>query len=168
MIEQWIKYGKAVLICRPLLHLLLIQECISNDKYGNKIENDFKGVLFVLRFYGPVNPMGSCQGRTVYLTTRLLGRLSPLSGYSVLCTFFRQKVTTALLETAEGREWPQKIFHDQSLRKNVADLFKGVKQIWTNNQFVFRAVRSILASIQIYPLNHSRLRYRDNFADSLG
>ena len=35
---------------------------------------------FVLRFYGPVNPMGSCGARSVYLTTRLLGRLSPLSG----------------------------------------------------------------------------------------
>ena len=37
-------------------------------------------LLFVLRFYGPVNPMGSCRARSVYLTTRLLGRLSPLSG----------------------------------------------------------------------------------------
>ena len=36
--------------------------------------------LFVLRFFGPVNPMGSCRARSVYLTTRLLGRLSPLSG----------------------------------------------------------------------------------------
>ena len=36
--------------------------------------------LFVLRFYGLVNPMGSCRVRSVYLTTRLLGRLSPLSG----------------------------------------------------------------------------------------
>ena len=36
--------------------------------------------LFVLWFYGPVNPMGSCQVRTVYLTTRLLGMLNPLSG----------------------------------------------------------------------------------------
>ena len=36
----------------------------------------------MLRFYGPVNPMGSCRARSVYLTTRLLGRLSPLSGYS--------------------------------------------------------------------------------------
>ena len=36
--------------------------------------------LFVLRFYGPVNPMESCQAQSVYLTTRLLGRLSPLSG----------------------------------------------------------------------------------------
>ena len=36
--------------------------------------------LFALRFYGPVNPMGSCRARSVYLTTHLLGRLSPLSG----------------------------------------------------------------------------------------
>ena len=36
--------------------------------------------LFVLRFYGPVNPIGSCRARSVYLTTRLLGRPSPLSG----------------------------------------------------------------------------------------
>ena len=36
--------------------------------------------LFVLRFYGPVNPMGSCRARSVYLSTRLLGRVSPLSG----------------------------------------------------------------------------------------
>ena len=35
--------------------------------------------LFVLRFYGPVKPMGSCRARSVYLTTHLLGRLSPLS-----------------------------------------------------------------------------------------
>ena len=28
----------------------------------------------MLRFYGPVNPMGSCRARSVYLTTRLLGR----------------------------------------------------------------------------------------------
>ena len=38
------------------------------------------GFLFVLRFYGPVNPIRSCQARPVYLTTSLLGRLSPLSG----------------------------------------------------------------------------------------
>ena len=37
-------------------------------------------VRFVLRFYCPVNPMGSCQAWSVYLTTHLLCRLSPLSG----------------------------------------------------------------------------------------
>ena len=36
--------------------------------------------LFVLRFYDPVNPMGSCPAWSVYLTTRLLCRLSPLTG----------------------------------------------------------------------------------------
>ena len=36
--------------------------------------------LFVLQFYGPVNPMESCRAWSVYLTTHLLGRLSPLSG----------------------------------------------------------------------------------------
>ena len=25
--------------------------------------------LFLLRFYGPINPMGSCRARSVYLTT---------------------------------------------------------------------------------------------------
>ena len=29
---------------------------------------------FVLRFYGPVNPIGSCRAQSVYLTKRLLGR----------------------------------------------------------------------------------------------
>ena len=44
-------------------------------------QNDFgNSFVFVLRFYGPANPMGSCRARSVYLTTLLLGRLSPLSG----------------------------------------------------------------------------------------
>ena len=36
--------------------------------------------LFVLRFYGPVNPMGSCRAQSVYLATHLLGKLSPQTG----------------------------------------------------------------------------------------
>ena len=56
--------------------------------------------LFVLSFYCPVNPMGSCQMLSVYLTTLLLGRLHSVSGLPVLCTFFCQKLTTALLDTA--------------------------------------------------------------------
>ena len=51
---------------------------------GKAHDLDLKGkawvCLFVLRFYGPISPMGSCRARSVYLTTRLLGRLSPLSG----------------------------------------------------------------------------------------
>ena len=50
--------------------------------------------LFELRFYGPVNPMGSCRPRLVYLNTLLPGRFSPLSGWPVLCTFFSQKYSS--------------------------------------------------------------------------
>ena len=69
--------------------------------------------LFVLRFYRPVNPMGSCRALSVNLTTLLLGRLSSLSSYIYFC----QKLTTALLDSAEGREWPQNTFHDQISKK---------------------------------------------------
>ena len=47
--------------------------------------------------------------QSVYLTTLFLGR-----------TFFSQKLTSALLESVEGRGWLQKIYHNQSPRKNVA------------------------------------------------
>ena len=40
----------------------------------------FKEDLFVLRSYGPVNPMGLYREGLVYLTNHLLDRLSPLSG----------------------------------------------------------------------------------------
>ena len=50
--------------------------------------------LFVLRFYGPVNPMGSCRARSVYLTTRLLdGRWSRCYSYSLLlCGLFYEAI----------------------------------------------------------------------------
>ena len=41
--------------------------------------------LFVLRLYGPVNPIMTCQAQSVYLTTLLLDRLSPLSGLNQYC-----------------------------------------------------------------------------------
>ena len=47
---------------------------ISNSPAVQKIR------LFVLRFYDLVNPTGSCRAWSVFPTTRLLGRLSPLSG----------------------------------------------------------------------------------------
>ena len=63
------------------LHCLHRSLCLSTSEYYVTVPNMYLlEVLFVLRFYGPVNPMGSCRARSVYLTTRLLGRLSPLSG----------------------------------------------------------------------------------------
>ena len=42
--------------------------------YSSFVPNQTRMFVFVLRFYGPVNPMGSCQARSVCLTTSLLGR----------------------------------------------------------------------------------------------
>ena len=63
----------------------ILTSAITLTKYLNHTVRTYRSYytnvcLFVLRFYGPVNPMGSCRAWSVYLTTRLLGRLSPLSG----------------------------------------------------------------------------------------
>ena len=59
-----------------------LQLTIFESRFNDLVNNIsvMSVCLFVLRFYGPVNPMGSCRARSVYLTTCLLGRLSPLSG----------------------------------------------------------------------------------------
>ena len=87
--QQCVCFGKfsAIMVLpssqQSKYYLLVLN--ISNVEKGaicyTKIQSTDRLVcLFVLRFYGPVNPMGSCRARSVYLTTRLLGRLSPLSG----------------------------------------------------------------------------------------
>ena len=52
-------------------------------RYGYSLEELGKVLLMSLfvcvKVLGPVNPMGSCRARSVYLTIRFLGRLSPLS-----------------------------------------------------------------------------------------
>ena len=64
--------------CEPShLDLRCLQKPIIIARGSERVK---QGVcLFVLWFYGPGNPMGSCRARSVYLTTRLLGRLSPIS-----------------------------------------------------------------------------------------
>ena len=64
--------------------------------------------LFVLKFYGPVNPMWSCRARSVYLTTRLLGRrltsivhiLSPETDNCPSWISGRERMTVALRKHA--------------------------------------------------------------------
>ena len=56
---------------------LILPEQICSSSVGSSF---WLVCLFVLRFYGPVNPIGSFRARPIYQTTLLLGRLSPLSG----------------------------------------------------------------------------------------
>ena len=70
-----------------IISVQLVMQARIKMGFGGSVEPCFdpkrhskRKVHCVLRCYGPVNPMGSCRARSVYLTTRLLGRLSPLSG----------------------------------------------------------------------------------------
>ena len=70
--------------CLVSTNQYLLSQAIPMNCSGTKIILDYqKNVnlsvcLFLLRFYGQVNPMVSCRARSVYLTTLLLGRLIPL------------------------------------------------------------------------------------------
>ena len=65
---------------RSNAYKITVFEYGKNNHNVRRFVYPIKRRLFVLRFYGPGNPIGSCRARSVYLTTRLLGRLSPLSG----------------------------------------------------------------------------------------
>ena len=61
----------------------------------------------MLRFYDPVNPVGSCRAQSVYLTTLLLGRLSPPSG----CTHcFTSNLQLPFLNERKGENDHRKFF----------------------------------------------------------
>ena len=57
--------------------------------------------LVGLEWNCPVNTIKVMLSRSFYLNT-----IFPLSRNQYLCTFFHQKLTTALLESVEEREWP--------------------------------------------------------------
>ena len=90
---------------------------------------------FVLRFYGPVNPMGSCRARSVYQTTHLLGRMLSISGkgrrgmFYFFCFFtfipvplsspFLSSLLLSLFSLSRGDDtkWPTQV--DVSLNPNT-------------------------------------------------
>ena len=55
--------------------------------------------FFVLRIYGPVNPMGSCRARSVYFTTLFIGQAKFSKRFTSIVHI--EKLTTALLESEE-------------------------------------------------------------------
>ena len=75
-------------------------------------------VLFELEFYSPVNTVKVILNQSVNLPTLFLGRLSPLSGLSVL-------------ESVEGKERQYKRFHVQSPWKLL-----GCSGIWTCDPWI--------------------------------
>ena len=81
--------------------------------------DDSHEILFVLRFYSPVNPMGSCQAQTVYLTTLLLGRLSTLKRLTSLVYILPE--TDNCHSQVSGRKRIENISWSSSPLKNIAN-----------------------------------------------
>ena len=52
-----------------------------------------------------------------------LVRINPLNAYPVLLYILSPETDNCLLESAEWRQWPLKIFHKQSPRQNVTELY---------------------------------------------
>ena len=78
-------------------------------------------VRCVLRFSGPVNLMGSCRAPSVYLTTRLLGRFSPLAVNPYCVRSFARSWQLPFLTQRKGEDDRRKYFMIKSPLKNVAD-----------------------------------------------
>ena len=67
-------------------------------------------VLFLFNFIG--KQLLSCWDGSINPTTLFLGRLGPTKWFSgIQCAFFRQQLTTTLLESAGRKEGPWKTFH---------------------------------------------------------
>ena len=63
------------ILCQKLLHSMLTISVKFHEKLSKTVVAACITMLifeFVLMFNCPVNPMGSCQARSVYLTTRLV------------------------------------------------------------------------------------------------
>ena len=55
----------------------------NNEQFLSAFHQWYAFHITFVRFYGPVNPLGSCRVRSVFLTPPVLGMLSPLSGKKV-------------------------------------------------------------------------------------
>ena len=66
--------------------------------------------LLMFRFYGPVNPMGSCRARSVYLIKHLLDRLSPLTVNQYCAHSFTRNRQLPVLNQRKGESDRRKYF----------------------------------------------------------
>ena len=80
----------------------------------------------MLKFYGPFNPMGSCRVRSVYLTTRLLGRLSTLSSNQYCAHSFARNWQLPFLNQRKGENDCRKYF-TINLHKRMLPTSAGVE-----------------------------------------
>ena len=102
---RWAEKHPSILVFSYTTYFTIVRVYIKFEDFGSnsrwKICDWFlwkRTFLFVLRFYGPVNTMGSCRARTILLTTLFLGMLSPLCipNFKILGVVFPEKTLTQI------------------------------------------------------------------------
>ena len=73
------KMCKHMFIIIIVIIIIIISYMLNATLVKNVPDMNYLDSLFSLRFYGQVNPIGSCRALSVYLATLLLGRHSPIS-----------------------------------------------------------------------------------------
>ena len=92
-----------------ILSMILLNDVINCLDYDVSLYVDdfcicFRSKIVCFEVLRPSKPNGVMSSAVSLPNHTFTGQISPLSGSPVLCTFFRQKLTTALLESAEGKE----------------------------------------------------------------
>ena len=86
----------------------------------------YRHYLFVLRFYGPVNPMGSCRAQSVYLNTNWAGLVLQALNQYYAHSFARNWQLPFLNQrNRENNHTCRKYSMIKSLWKNAADPMGG-------------------------------------------
>ena len=111
------------------------KHCSAKHENQVNISNDWFFFFFFffieLRFYGPVNLLGSSWAGQFTYPHFFLGRLSPLSSLLVSLHILSSE-TDNCPSWISRREWLLKIFDDQSTWKNVA----GPGRDWTHDLLI--------------------------------
>ena len=111
-------------------------------------------VLLVLRFYNPVNQMGSCRAWSTYLTTRLLGRLSPLSDKQYCAHSFTRNLQLPFLNHKYFIPVTFTFLPAQNVHKDVWQCFETDRQKFTfvsysKNMVRYESVPSHAAELEL-------------------
>ena len=63
-----------------------------------------------------------------------------------LCTYFREQLTTAHLQSVKGKKWLQKLFHDQSLQKLCGQAGAWTCKPWICSLICYRMCWNLFSS----------------------
>ena len=108
----------------------IYMKCKALFSLKNEIKMLSAAVLFVWIVYDLVNTVKVTSSWSVNLLTFFPVRLCPLRDKPVLVHILLPVTDNAFLESAEGREWQQKWFHDHAITTKSVRAGIGIRNPW--------------------------------------